>query len=72
MTDLQLATKLMWAAHQMKRDYVVAGTCVALVFCQERDIDGDAIERIIVTIGAVRGGDATYEDAQNAVHAHLS
>ena len=46
-----LARKLWWTAHQMKRQYRGAGFCIARLFCTERGIDPDAAEYDVVHSG---------------------
>lgn len=67
--NVELATKLVWGAMQMKPAYVAAGLCIARVFCRERGIDPTLIERTVIQTCAVRGGPGTYEQAVAAARA---
>lgn len=45
MSDLEIATRMVQAAVWMKRQYQDAGLIVARIFCEERGLDCDSIER---------------------------
>lgn len=68
---VELATKLIWTALQMKRQYRTAGMCVARVYCDAYQLNSDRIEHAIIRVAAMRGGHGTLEEATAAVHQAL-
>lgn len=68
---VELATKLIWAALQMKRQYRTAGMCVARVYCEAVGLNCDRIEHAIIRVVAMRGGNGTLEEATSEVRQSL-
>lgn len=69
--DIELATRLVWAAEQMKHSYVTAGLCIARMFCTERSIDPARIEYAVASTDSRRGGSGTLEQAVVAARVEL-
>lgn len=68
---MELATKLIWTALQMKREHRTAGMCVARVYCQAYELNSDRIEHAIIRVAAMRGGNGTLQEATAAVREAL-